>query len=145
MRKGQTGFTLIELVIVIIILGLLAATALPRFVNLTDDAKTAARAGVVGGLSSAIAIAHAKWLAQGSTGTVTMEGGTAITMNASGYPAVSTATYNSAAECTTLVGNLLGGSTASYTIGYTAPNCTVTGSPTAYATVITINSSGVVQ
>ena len=58
MKHGrmQQGFTLIELVVVIVILGILAATALPRFVDLTDDASRAAVAGVAGGLSSASAI-----------------------------------------------------------------------------------------
>lgn len=60
-RKSQGGFTLIELVIVIVILGILAAVAIPRFVNLQDDARQAAVEGVAGAVSSAAAINYATY------------------------------------------------------------------------------------
>ncbi|OGQ58876.1 MAG: hypothetical protein A3J24_07770 [Deltaproteobacteria bacterium RIFCSPLOWO2_02_FULL_53_8] len=51
--KRQLGFTLIELVMVIVILGILAATAMPKFMNFKEDAARAALEGVAGALSSA--------------------------------------------------------------------------------------------
>jgi MSHA pilin protein MshA len=83
MHKAQRGFTLIELVLVIVILGVLAAAALPRFSDLTREARIASLNGLAGGLHGAASIAKATQLAQSlsagapvtiETETITMTG-----------------------------------------------------------------------
>ena len=66
--KAQQGFTLIELVAVIVLLGILAVTALPRFLNLQGDARLAVLEGVRAQVLSADAQVFAKALVQGRTG-----------------------------------------------------------------------------
>lgn len=69
MRKTQAnskekGFTLIELVIVVVILGFLAATAIPKFVDLTEQAKQANIEGMAGGFATGVSLARSQWEAE---------------------------------------------------------------------------------
>ena len=67
MKQVQRGFTLIELVMVIVILGVLAAVAIPKFVDLRGDAVLASTQGIAGGLSSASSVNFATRSVRGNT------------------------------------------------------------------------------
>ena len=133
MRKTQAGFTLIELISVVVILGILAAFAIPRFTGLETQARAAAVNGVAGSMRSGAALAHALWVAAGnSPSSITMES-QAVTMNTTtGYPTADTVgiaavlqnltgyTAGSSASPTTYTLSLNGQTTtctASYTLG----------------------------
>ena len=92
MHKVQQGFTLIELIMVIVIIGILASVALPKFFDLQVDARASKVQALAGAIRSASAITHSAALVRnqmGATGTVTVEGNQSVTL-VNGYPIADT-------------------------------------------------------
>ncbi|KIF82274.1 type II secretion system protein [Noviherbaspirillum autotrophicum] len=111
MRVRQAGFTLIELVVVITILGLLTAIALPRFAALQTDARIAKMNGALASIKAAATLAHALQLAQNLAvnTSVTMEGPAGNIAMANGYPTSALASIGRAAGLVDDAGNAIPG------------------------------------
>ena len=96
MKVKQQGFSLIELVIVIVILGLLAATAIPRFLNVTEDAQDASVDGIAGGLATAVSFVRSQWEVDGRRNDSVLLDGTSVSLDKRfGFP---TGTTNTSAN-----------------------------------------------
>lgn len=135
--QRSKGFTLIELVVVIVILGILAAVALPRFINVTKDAHESAVKGAGGALASAVLLVRSQWEVNRNNGSTTTPntnvagfGDGTVDVNTSGWPLGTGGALN----CVQVWSSVLQGSAptvsaaagSDYLVTTAAPLCTYT-------------------
>lgn len=147
MKRQQAGFTLIELVVVILILGLLAAVALPRYANLAKQAHIASINGVAGGLRGAVALVRAQYIAGSqTTSPVTMLDATTVAVSpgapsaGGGFPLSTAGGINNAMPDPADYTVVPGATSATYTPSGGSATCLVT--YTAAGGVVTVDVSG---
>lgn len=107
--EKQKGFTIIELVVVILLLGILTATALPRFMDVTTQAHTAVAQGVQSALQASTSMFYATYTAKGKPASATVITPYSSQTNADGFPVTAAANANllTAANCVSIYNDLM--------------------------------------
>lgn len=143
MKAKQQGFTLIELVVVIVILGILAAVAIPRYVDYTTEARIAALNGLAGALRSSVALVQGRYIALNNGVTpVTLLDGTTVAVSvgaAGGIPTTAANGIGNAVNVGTPATFIYVPATGVWNFPTAIANCNVTYTATGS---VTVNSGG---
>lgn len=87
------GFTIVELIVVIVLISILAAVALPRFLESTDEARLNAAIGTTGSFEEGVLLLHSQWLVKGKPASDTIDGAS-VDFDANGWPTSAAAGVN---------------------------------------------------
>ena len=145
MRAKQQGFTLVELVVVIVVLGILAAIAIPRYASYISEARVAALNGLAGAMRSAVVVVQSRYIATGqTTSPVTMQDTTTVAVGTAaavaGVPLSTAGGIDNAVKVDATFVYTAGAATGTYDLPTAIANCVV--AYTAATGGVAITSSG---